>query len=86
MTTFVTHLENLIHGINLFELLKLYLQNQTFSNRMPYHRQSTYAAIDLDDNEFIDQQNIADDIDYIPEQQHGNFERKNCTPNYTYTK
>ena len=59
-------------------------QKSDFSNRMPYHRQSTYAAIDLADNEFIDQQNIADDTDYIPDQQHGNFERKNCTPNYTF--
>ena len=34
---------------------------------MPYHQKSTFAAIDLEDNELIDQQNIADDTDYIPD-------------------
>ena len=34
---------------------------------MPYHQKSTFAAIDLEDHEFIDQQNIADDTDFIPD-------------------
>ena len=38
-----------------------------FPNRMPYHQKSTFAAIDLEDHEFIDQQNIADDTDFIPD-------------------
>ena len=38
-----------------------------FPNRMPYHQKSTFAAIDLKDNEFIDQQNSADYTDYIPD-------------------
>ena len=32
---------------------------------MQYHQKSTFAAIDLEDNEFIDQQNTVDDTDYI---------------------
>ena len=38
-----------------------------FPNRMQYHQKSTFAAIDLEDNEFIDQQNTVDDTDYIPD-------------------